>query len=1632
MSFCRITGRARGLPKPNYFPLLPPISPADARRFCRITGKSYGLPSHHYIPVVTVRSGRRQHCHITASSEGNEHHHYLEKQGAAAATRRHVVIADYRYVFPVLDDGDEQQRPLTAVLATKTASQADARYVYTVAERSCGLVFPARLEAAVRDGDVRDVMLAKDSDTVLFRMRHGKNVTVEVRDLDPDEAEWFEGEGPTEEVVRQREKEDDEKGSATAKKKRKRTGNLSSVTRLFEEREREAEVAEEKMAQFEMKKAKMVELKMTSPAPGKAPGPVVGAEELSWRRFDEKQFPTDAHLYLAAGKGRETVGLLAADGDMETALKEAAAEGATPVTVALPRPVPHEAELVDLSQSLPGIVPPHTALSPTDVAPLEPTAAVAPLRPLLEQPPTELQDAIRALDPVQLDSTDGIKEVFEGGERSNLLPGVQEIPGLVASLDSGVEAVICDDKGGRRVQGLMLDIAAAQRFVAGQKVDTPSGPVFVPGQTLQTPAGRCFVPGFTVMTPEGPALVPGQKVDVREEDGSLTPVFVAGQTLATREGEKFVAGQVMNTPEGPRFVPGQTVFTPDGPKFVPGQVVHENQPDGTVATKFVAGQTVMTPEGPQFVPGQTVSTSEGETLFIPGQSVQMENEWEFVPGQTVKTAEGERKFVAGQTLITPTGPKFIPGRTVGGTDDTPLQFVPGISVKNEDGTLSFLPGKTIDTAEGPKFVEGQVLQTSKGLTFVPGKTDVSEDGVTVRQFAVAKSVEDVILSEKILEGLPVSASTIGALTMKEKESIYGHMVQTTSGVEFFPGNASGLPAGKVVPGKLVHGDNGEVRFVPGIFVKEEGKFVPGQVVLTEKGEQFVPGQVVETRDGPKFVPGQVVETRTGPKFVPGQTVETPEGPRFVPGQIVETKAGPTFIPGQVISTPEEGSRFVPGQVVDTADGPRFVPGRVVETDEHVAFIPGQVVETKDGPRFVAPDLQHSPEGGFEFSVQGFEVTPEELRLLRPPAVHVSGGEAAVDARMLRQLSDAGMAVGRQVPAELPEVAVREDSAGAQVVHHITNKLALSGAAAVRMADVLASVAKLSGDVLESAKGAPLDAASLSEKVLESMRLASTGAVTVGSETVKEFIRSVVSAVVVTASQKSETSGESSRDAIIAAIGPVFDELLKDVYDLEPDNRQKAAEAFVESLHHYLVSPSNVRSVRESAARMLGAEAYSNVAVLEELLRERNMDAVVEKVTAVLRSVDGTSRQQIVGDAFKQISHGNPELVGQVLDKVSESLAQRGAGELQEATATLQKAIVKAVRESSEQQLQQQIRDADTGDDRELRALVTQAIGLARALDMHDAAAALAAVLSDPRITHALAGDVLALDVLRRLTVMRQLAQRRPSFARALSRLQPTAPGVGEESTVDADEDSARCDPYLRELVRQSAALTDDRAAPPLQSSHDVPAALLLAGNWLAIEDFVSRRPWSRPGAPILIIKQGLQAVVPREAARAVLTGEVAYTLLDETGVSHFEPLNVFSALRMPARAAAHRFSMYSAATLQLPAHAEEEEATTTLTAASSTDDVPHAQGQGQAGVPWRSLASSDTVTSTSRPFYTASEDVRRGSCGDSIWSVDTQMTELSDLYVATQDFTAEEADGLSLKKGDIVEIIDSGDRESAK
>lgn len=893
MSFCRITGKAKGLPKPNYFPLLAPISPADARRFCRITGKAYGLPSHHFIPVILTTFSNRSKCRITNSTDYGPHSY---GQDINYGKRKHVVLSDYRYVFPVFDESDDQQRDLIQLLNSKVVHNDQHGFVYAVGERNCNLVFSARLEAAVRDGDVRDVMLAKNSDSVLLKMKKGKSVSLDLQDFDSDRESLMEGEGPREEVLLEREMEERE----VNKRRLKRKDTLKHMAKIFEGKERDAD--EEMLKDMAIKEAKRQ--KMQAKIADRK-------RKIEFSEFQNEAHRAQTNLYLAGGDWHDLVKPVIESWDWDTYEKEAMQSSCTPIVTSLPIPCDIKADIIQPNDH-------HVENSVLqNTVGFDAVPCVIPLSPFLGKPNAELIKAIGDMSELNLSELENITEkILQETDMIEAIPTPDEITEVLANFSKGITETV------NKIPGLTLDIGAARKlFLTGQVISTPTGDVFVPGKTVDTPSGLVYVPGLTVNTPTGLSFIPGAIIP-NSKDPTNTPIFVAGQII----DDSFVNGQTMQTANnGTRFVEGQTVVTPDGLRFVAGVVEEDTK-------RFVCGQTLSTPDGAVFVPGQTITAKTGGEQFIPGQSSFSDSQgWTFTPGQIVN-----ERFVAGKSVITSEGAKFVPG---GYVKDV---FVPGVTTDTAHGP-EFVPGLNVETKHGPKFVEGQMVQSAHGEIFMPGKTIVTNTGMI--NFAVAKTVNDISFTEPTSSGLVIDSTNIETTT--PSLSVYGHMVQTKKGIEFYPDkiDIKYLPEGKIIPGKLIR-QAADTKFVPGIM--ENGGFIPGQVVWTEQGEKFIPGQVIETTEGLKFVPGQVIKTKSGSKFVPGQTIETPEGPRFIPGQIVHTKAGPTFIPGQVIYTEQEGERFVPGEVVDTDEGPRFVPGKVLETDDKVTFIPGQIVQTDHG------------------------------------------------------------------------------------------------------------------------------------------------------------------------------------------------------------------------------------------------------------------------------------------------------------------------------------------------------------------------------------------------------------------------------------------------------------------------------------------------------------------------------------------------------------------------------------------------------------------------------------------------------------------------------------------------------------
>ncbi|XP_047356863.1 obscurin isoform X3 [Vespa velutina] len=1574
MSFCRITGRSRGLPKPNYFPLLPPISPADAKRFCRITGKSYGLPTHHYIPVLLgVHSHDKSKCKIT-NAAGFGPHHYTAGL-ILGEKKKHVVLKDYRYVFPILEGENDQQKALRDLLRTKKPSveEEDHKFVYTVEERRCSLVFPARLEAAVRDGDVKDVMLSRDCDTVLLRLKQGKNVSVDFKNL-KDFENLYDGLGPSEEVLKERERLEAE----ARKRKRKRQAGLSYAKKIFEEKEKAAE-------EEELQKTKHLRLRSVKEEE------VQEKEIENWKRIDlEGARLRGCNIIATTNLLKDSFDAFPESLDLSTFQRDTISSKDVPLTNKLPIPIKIEPHTFDQSTELSSSSPisEHTGG-------FEAISMVKPLTPLRIKSEPALESALKNISVNDLKGTSNVNAKFtEAGETAlERLPRVEEIPALVEKIKSGEKTTM------HKVKGLKLDIKSAQRFVAGQTVETPIGPIFVPGQTLETPQGPVFVPGFTVNTPDGPLLIPGQIVKVKEQNGTETPSFVAGQTLATsKQGVQFIQGQTFHNRDGSRFVQGQTVLTDEGPKFVAGQIADNGN--------FVPGQNILTSDGLKFVPGQTITDHQGEQIFVPGESVKTSDDWEFVPGQCIQSPKGETKFVPGQTVVTSQGGHFVPGQFVK-EDSGEGHFVPGVIKESHENGLQFVPGMTLDTPKGTKFVEGHILKTPEGKIFVPGQTILTEEGF---QFAAASKFDEVVLAEAGPVGIPIDSKTANASSMFNQKEIFGHMVQTDIGVEFIPEGSRNLPTGKrIVPGQLVRGGKDEPRFVPGVMT-EEG-FLPGQIVMTEKGEQFVPGQVIDTSGGPKFVPGQMVETRTGQKFVPGQTVETADGPRFVPGQIVDTKVGPTFIPGQVISTEDEGSRFVPGQVVDTPDGPRFVPGRVVESGESgITFVSGQIVQTEEGPRFVAPDLTDTPEGEVEFSVQGFEVTPEELRLLRPNHLHYNPytlyhGESSIDARMLRQLSEAGLSIGRKVLANLPAVDVDVDPKAVALEQALVmaEKLGLHGNAAVKMAQVVSTVAQLARNIAQQQErdGNRSDVKGLTNGIKSPITINGVKDKTTNGEKentrddwLRDAIKTAMASAVLALSGTSDDNENVKQDLVYSSITEAFNVLLR--------QKDESMERSVDMVLRILLIPQNRSELCQSTMLELMDDTKNNkVDILKSTIIGQTLkdDVVLERLSMVLEEEHGTD---LIVPAFRTVSKNDPELVSRVLQKVSEEVASVATEK--EAAETVHKAIVQAVRESSELRVKELLNDEGNN----VREMLLQAVGLARALGMSSTASSLLAVISDDKSTRALANDRVTLDVLKRLTIMRKLAEERPPFMNALGQL-------------CSDPELARTDPRLRTLVRESAALMIVPEEAPLQSSVDVPTALLHADNSLAMEEFLMRRS-HKPTSIFMILKQGLQAVVPREASRSVLTGEVAYTVLDEDGIHHFEPLHVFSALRLN-RPTAHRFSMYCC-----PVAREEDidaEMTSTFTGTisitSSLEGSANGLCQKQDNVPV-ALSRSDRSFGISGSRENTPSFKRLSS----ICQENVSERKPLDNYIVVKDYT-NETDGFTVNIGDIVEAFEYAD-----
>lgn len=572
-------------------------------------------------------------------------------------------------------------------------------------------------------------------------------------------------------------------------------------------------------------------------------------------------------------------------------------------------------------------------------------------------------------------------------------------------------------------------------------------------------------------------------------------------------------------------------------------------------------------------------------------------------------------------------------------------------------------------------------------------------------------------------------------------------------------------------------------------------------------------------------------------------------------------------------------------------------------------------------RFVAPDLSDDENGEQKFSVQSYLVTPEELMLLKPTHTWTttpeSKGELSIDAKMLRQLSEAGMTIGRQIETSAVDI-VLQSTKNANVVKKFGEKFAVSDAKQIEILEKLFEKIKVMvNSVLEKTENGVIDLTLKQMLVNGSTESNGISHATMNGHSRRPSLIEMLSATIIdcvmsmknanvttqkpcqsqqqnaslyeiiskalaenaiackaaiTANGNCATADDNENDVVLTDVLRAIDTLL---------TSSSALEQLEQS-----VNETVKQTIRISKVDLIASTINKNI---------YNDAEILNNVCAILQ---GENEEDMI-EAIRELFENEPKILYRIMANVK-SNADHLTNDV-DVIETVKRCVITAVKESVATEIRQIVEMANV-ENPIIDEYLMQTVALAKALGLSDVAEnILNAMHATDRteIKRKLQADANIMDLLERVVVMNKLARNNVERQEALSALR-------------SDPYGARKDARIRELLRRSSiCVINPIEKAKITDSNEVPISLFCSDNQLAMEDFLIRRQAKSRGA-FLIVKEGLQAVVPRELSRDVLLGKCAYTVLDENGIRHFEPLHVFSALKLNiASLSSHRFSLYS-------------------------------------------------------------------------------------------------------------------------
>lgn len=498
--------------------------------------------------------------------------------------------------------------------------------------------------------------------------------------------------------------------------------------------------------------------------------------------------------------------------------------------------------------------------------------------------------------------------------------------------------------------------------------------------------------------------------------------------------------------------------------------------------------------------------------------------------------------------------------------------------------------------------------------------------------------------------------------------------------------------------------------------------------------------------------------------------------------------------------------------------------------------------------------------------------------------------------MLRQLSEAGMTIGRQIETSAVDY-VLQSTKDAQTVKRFATKFAVTDNENTQVLE----------NIFEKIKSIVNDIQEKTEKgILLSPTQLTNGCNGNGNGNGHQFdLIQILSSTIMdcvisqrTAEQQNNKSKMKFKhtNSLYELISQALEEKLGDDYYSDDENvddaladshRRKMTDA-VRVIGELLASPIALQQLERRVDQMVKQTIkISKVDLIASTISKNiyNDTEILNNVCAILH---GENEDDMI-EAVHELYECDPKILYRIVANIKLD-ANKLTDDDAVAIETVKNSVIAAVKQSAANEIKQITADDD---------YLLDTVALAKALGLTDVAQnVLNAMRSGGDVIGKLRQDDNVMDLIERVVVMHKLAKNKRSQCEALQALR-------------SDPYGARKVPAIREMLRRSGICTiRPIAKPKLSDSNEVPISLFCSDNQLAMEDFLMRRQTKSRGA-FLIVKEGLQAVVPRECSRDVLTGKCAYTVLDENGIRHFEPLHVFSALKLNFPSLAHRFSMYS-------------------------------------------------------------------------------------------------------------------------